>query len=92
MSNTDDSDENSENVHLLTFQLPIYITCNRRMRLLGYKKGNLSVIKSLRSTVTKSHSNVKWCKRRIRKNEIYLYYLLYILVVSDNNFFVSLRG
>ena len=56
MSNTHESDENSENVHLLTFQLPIYITCNRRMRLLGYKKGNLSVIKSLRSTVTKSHS------------------------------------
>ena len=56
MSKRHESDENSENVHLLTFQLPIYITCNRRMRLLGYKKGNLSVIKSLRSTVTKSHS------------------------------------
>ena len=56
MSKRHESAENSENVHLLTFQLPIYITCNRRMRLLGYKKGNLSVIKSLRSTVTKSHS------------------------------------
>ena len=66
MSNTDESDENSENIHLLTFQLPIYITCNRRMRLLGYKKGNLSVIKSLRSTVTKSHSSLRCRCRPLR--------------------------
>ena len=32
-------------LHLCTFQSPIYITCNRRWRLLGYTKGNLSVAK-----------------------------------------------